>query len=288
MKLALGTAQFGLPYGIANSRGQVTQGDAAAIVQRARAAGIRTLDTAIAYGDSEQLLGAIGVRDWDIVSKLPGIPDGCTNVGDWVAASVRESLDRLKIERLYGLLLHRPGELVERRGADLYRALVAVRREGLITKIGVSVYDPSELDVLVPRFAIDLVQAPINLVDGRLLESGWLPRLPREGIELHARSVFLQGLLLMARDARPAKFARWSTLLSAYDDWLEHSGSTAVEACLQHVLSFGEVSKVIVGVDNVGQLEELIDASSGVCAGAPSALRCRDADLLNPARWAVL
>ena len=288
MKLALGTAQFGLSYGIANRTGQVACAEGAAIVQRARTAGIHTLDTAIAYGDSEQRLGAIGVSDWDIVSKLPDIPDGCADVGGWVAASVRESLNRLGVDRLYGLLLHRPGQLLEGPGAALYRALQSVKDQGLAERIGVSIYDPSELELLTPRFAIDILQAPVNLFDRRLIESGWLARLAGEGVEVHARSVFLQGLLLMPRETRPQKFSRWGALLGAYDAWLDQTGTNPMQACLSYVLGFPEITTVIVGVDSARQLEELIEASAGAAPPAPPELRCRDVDLLNPSRWATL
>ena len=288
MKLALGTAQFGLSYGIANRTGQVACAEGAAIVQRARAAGIHTLDTAIAYGDSEQRLGAIGVSDWDIVSKLPDIPDGCTDVGEWVATSVRESLSRLGVDRLHGLLLHRPGQLLDGRGAVLYRALQSAKREGLAERIGVSIYDPSELELLTPRFAIDIVQAPFNVIDRRLIESGWLARLAGEGVEVHARSVFLQGLLLMPRETRPQKFSRWSALLGAYDTWLDRTGTTPLQACLSYALGFPEIGKVIVGVDSARQLDELIGMSAAAAAPVPPDLQCRDVDLLNPSRWAAL
>ena len=288
MKLALGTAQFGLPYGIANRAGQVALDDAAAIVRRARAAGINMLDTAIAYGDSEQRLGSIGVRDWAIVSKLPPVPDACGNIVEWVSASVEKSLERLAVDRLYGLLLHSPGQLAEERGGELYRALSAVKDAGLVGKIGVSIYAASELDALVPRFPLDIVQAPFNVVDARLLESGWLARLAAARVEVHVRSVFLQGLLVMPPDARPSKFARWSGLLRAYDAWLERTGTTPLQACLRYVLGVPQIDKVIVGVETVSQLQELIDASAGGSVDAPAHLRCDDLDLVNPARWAAL
>ena len=111
-RLALGTVQFGLNYGIANQQGQVSHDEAKAILDHASAHGIDTLDAAIAYGNSEQRLGEIGVQHWQVVSKLPAIPEGCSDISQWVADSVKESLQRLKIKRLYGLLLHRPQQLL--------------------------------------------------------------------------------------------------------------------------------------------------------------------------------
>lgn len=288
MKLALGTAQFGLAYGIANQAGQVSRQEVERIVHRARAAGLTMLDTAMGYGDSEQRLGAIGMRDWHVVSKLPAIPGDCEDVGRWVSGAVEQSLQRLGVDRLYALLLHRPGELLEQRGAELYAALQSVRRAGLVERIGASIYAPSELDLLVPRFAFDVVQAPLNVVDARLIESGWLQRLARHGTEVHVRSVFLQGLLLMPPEARPVKFGRWSRLLESYDRWLARTGHTAAQACLGYVLGFPDVARVVIGVDTAAQLDQLVAAASASGVDVPVQLRCDDVDLINPARWAAL
>jgi aryl-alcohol dehydrogenase-like predicted oxidoreductase len=306
VKLALGTAQFGLPYGIANQTGQVSLEEASAILRLAHAHGIRTLDTAVAYGDSEQRLGDAGLnvwqdtwRDggqkeyrngwqdaWKIVSKLPEIPAG-VRVDNWVCDCVGRSLERLRVPTLYGLLLHRPLQLLEAGGDRLYAALQRLKDLGLAHRVGVSVYDPSELDLL-SRFSFDLVQAPLSIADRRLIESGWLARLAGRGTEVHVRSVFLQGLLVMPPSARPSKFARWSSLLRAYDSWLERTGATPVQACLRYALSVPEVSRVIVGVESAEQLQGLIDAAAGPSLPVPQQLQSTDGDLLNPARWAAL
>lgn len=288
MRLALGTAQFGLPYGIANQAGQVTRDEGKAMLQLAADNGIDTLDTAIAYGESEQRLGEIGVPDWQIVSKLPAIPDDCADISQWVAEAVDGSLRRLKVNRLYGLLLHRPQQLLEKGGDELYRALRQLRQADLVQKIGVSIYEPAELDAINSRFQLDLVQAPFNLMDRRLIESGWLERLKEQGTELHVRSIFLQGLLLMSPGERPRKFDRWATLWATYDAWLAHAGLTPAQACLQYALSFPEISKVIVGVDSLRQLKEILQSAEGTLPATLPDMCCADIDLINPARWAAL
>ena len=288
MRLALGTAQFGLSYGVANQAGQVTRQEAAAILQLAKDNGIDTLDTAIAYGDSEQRLGEIGIQGWQIVSKLPAIPDECADVWPWVTSAVDESLKRLNVQSLYGLLLHRPQQLMGKSGDGLYRVLQHLKQRGLVQKIGISIYDPSELDVLCDRFEFDLVQAPFNVLDRRLIDSGWLRRLRDQSIELHVRSVFLQGLLLMTRSSRPAKFDRWNGLWNDWEEWLAAVNLKPTEACILYALSFPEISRIIVGVDACQQLAELIDAAYGIAPEMPSTLKSNDMELLNPARWSTL
>ena len=288
MKLALGTAQFGLKYGIANQQGQVSHDEAKAALALARAHGMDTLDTAIAYGDSEQRLGEIGIRDWRVVSKLPAIPEGCSDIAQWVVAAVRDSLGRLRVENLYGLLLHRPQQLLEKNGDQLYRVLQRLKQDGLVQKIGISIYDPSELDNLCSSYQLDLVQAPFNIMDRRLIDTGWLTRLAEQGTELNVRSVFLQGLLLMAENDRPPKFDRWAPLWSEWHVWLGDTSLTSLQACLRYALSFSEISRVIVGVDSFNQLNEILQAAQGPAPQTRDALKTDDPDLLNPARWAIL
>ena len=172
-RLALGTAQFGMPYGIANRTGQVSDAEAQDILQQARGAGIDTLDTAMAYGESEARLGALGVRAWQVVTKLPAVDDHCADVHGWVQQSLASSLERLRVDRLYALLLHRPAQLLGSRGDEIFRALTDVKSQGVVGKIGVSIYAPAELEQLWPCFRPDLVQAPFNVLDRRLSDSGW-------------------------------------------------------------------------------------------------------------------
>lgn len=288
MKLALGTAQFGLNYGIANKHGQVPQDEAKAILDLAHASGMDTLDTAIAYGDSEQRLGEIGIQDWHIVSKLPAIPERCSDISQWAAQAVSKTLQRLKVESLYGLLLHRPQQLLEQDGDLLYRALQQLKRDGVVQKIGVSIYAPSELDALCSHYELDIVQSPFNIVDRRMLDTGWLSRLADQGTEVHVRSVFLQGLLLIKSSDRSRQFGRWDKLWSKWDEWLESTRQTPLQACLRYALSFSQISKVIVGVDSLPQLNEIHVARTGSIPQIPDGLSTSDLDLVNPANWASL
>ena len=203
MKLALGTVQFGQSYGVANKAGQVSAADAKTILEYAASNGIKMLDTAIGYGDSEQRLGEIGIPDWQVVSKIPAVPDGCGDISGWVSESVRSSLQRLGVPRLYALLLHKPQQLLGADGGRIYAAVQQLKENGLVQKIGVSIYAPVELDDLYQRYKFDVVQAPFNLLDRRLFDSGWMSRLADRGAELHASSVFLRGLLRMPPYARP-------------------------------------------------------------------------------------
>lgn len=286
-RLALGTVQFGLPYGIANANGQVGHDEAAAILAHAESVGLDLLDTAVAYGEAERRLGEIGIDHWRVVSKLPAVPQGCANISAWVEKSVDDSLERLGIEALYGLLLHRPQQLLGVHGEALYWACVALKNQRKVEKIGISVYGPDELEAIVSHFEMDLVQAPFNVLDRRLATSNWLTRLHDSGIEVHTRSVFLQGLLLMDETSRPAQFDSWQPLWTTWHRWLDENELSPLQASLGFVLSHPEIDQVVVGVDSLAQLESIlanIETSAGV---VPQSLISNDPNLINPSRWTV-
>lgn len=285
MKLALGTAQFGLDYGVANTVGRISTGVVGEILCRAQASGMDTLDTAIAYGDSESVLGSLGTQGWKVVSKLPAVPERCPDVGEWVRMQAKESLQRLGLPRLYGLLLHRPGQLLERIGLDLYAALQSLKAEGWVVKVGVSVYDPSELADFWPRYPFDIIQAPLNILDRRLVASGWAARLKNAGVEIHIRSAFLQGLLLMPANKRPNLFNRWPDIWQEWDRWLSATGLTPVQACLNYANALNEIDRVVVGVESVTQLNEILAAADGALDSLPLFKPLLDERLINPSSW---
>ncbi|MDR0701101.1 MAG: aldo/keto reductase [Azoarcus sp.] len=288
-KLALGTAQFGLSYGVANQNGKVAFKEVQRILSRAREAAIRVLDTAIGYGESEIVLGKIGISDFHVVSKLPGLPPDCPDIGQWVRRELANSLARLRIDHLEALLLHRPAQLQEARGEALYTALRDVQASGLVRKIGISIYTPDELDLLMARFEVDLVQAPLNLLDRRLVDSGWAARLTARSVELHTRSCFLQGLLLMSPTERPPGFQRFAACWRDWETWLRDTGLSPLKACLRYALSQSEARQIIIGIDSSTQMDEILaTAEEDALPNLPVWTEPPDPLLLNPSCWSAL
>lgn len=287
-RLGIGTAQFGLPYGIANSGGQVSDLESRQILERAWAAGVNTLDTANAYGVSEERLGMVGVGNWRVISKLRAIPNDCLDIEAWLFSSLESCLQRLCLKKIAGLLLHHPEQILQPFGPTIYKALQQAKAAGLVEKIGVSIYDPNDLGELTSRYDFDLVQAPLNVLDRRLVESGWLGRLQAAKIEVHVRSIFFQGLLLLGPEKRPAKFSRWNTVWEVWDEWLNKTGQTALESCLQFVWRVPGLDRVIVGFDCLAQLDEVLNSINLKESARAPTLECDDVDLLNPSRWNYL
>ena len=280
--------QFGLPYGIANQNGQVSRKDVKGIIELAALSAIDTLDTAIDYGESEACLGQVGVHTFKVITKLPALPNNVADVRLWVREQMQASMQRLNVTSIYGLLLHRPQQLLGSKGTELARAIEQLKAEGLVIKTGVSIYSPSELDSVLNVCHIDLVQAPFNLIDQRLKSSGWMQKLHDAGIEVHVRSVFLQGLLLMPATAIPEKFKFWLPLLNTWHSWLYENKTTAVQACIEFVQAQPQINKIVVGVESVHQLKQLIQATKEQSNTVWPDINCSDERLINPSNWNTL
>jgi aryl-alcohol dehydrogenase-like predicted oxidoreductase len=285
MRLALGTVQFGLDYGIANAQGQVAPAEVASILALAQQMGIRTLDTAINYGQSESVLGQCGIAEWQVVTKLPALPEAVGDVTAWVQTHMRQSLARLGVASVHAVLLHRPQDLLGAQGRALLSGLKDLQLQGLAAKMGVSVYSPEELEVFFDLHRFDIVQAPFSILDQRLQTSGWLAKLHAMGVEVHTRSAFLQGLLLMQPTQRSQKFQRWQAVWQCWEDWLASQGMTALQACLRYPLSEPAIDKVVIGVDSAMHLQQILDAAIGTMPPPPNWPLPLDLELLLPSLW---
>lgn len=284
-KLAIGTAQFGLNYGINNHTGQVSSAEIQRILKAAKQAGTSTLDTAIAYGESEQALGNNDLSSFGLITKLPAVPENCLDVSQWVNEQITGSLARLNIKTLDAVLLHRPEQLLQSNGAALYQALQQLKHSGKCQRIGVSIYAPEELAPLIAHFDFDVVQLPMNVFDQRALHSGWLKRLHNKGIAVHVRSLFLQGLLLMPEEKRPISFSTWQSQWQAWQQWLSEQNISPLEGCLRPFLTMPEIEKLVIGIDSLGQFTEIAQVFSQPELAFPQELSCTDVQLLNPSLW---
>ena len=278
MRLALGTVQFGLDYGISNHDGQVSDEELDAIIALARQAGIDTLDTAQAYGNAEQRLGQRDITDFTLIDKLaPGLP-----LSD-VKAALNNSLHWLGRKRLDGLLLHRSQDT----SPALFELLTDLQQQGAIGKLGISVYSPEELDTWsAAGYPLELVQLPANLLDQRFLRTGWLDKLVDMGCEIHVRSLFLQGLLLMQPAQRPDYFQRFATALERFDHW--HPSVAPLGRALSIMTALPQVSRFVVGVCHAQELAAIVAASQvqHECYEADIAhLASMEQELINPGLW---
>lgn len=284
-KYTIGTAQFGMVYGISNCGEPIEYDQVASIIRYASALGINTLDTAVSYGFSESILGRVGLSHWNAITKLPPVPVDCDSICGWIDEMVAGSLSRLGITKLEGLLLHAPGQLLEANGEEIYYALKRQKHLGKTRKIGISIYCPSELDVLLRRYQVDIVQAPLNVYDRRLIDSGWLSKLRLRGVEVHVRSIFLQGLLLMRPEELPERLAGLHDLHLQWFNWLESKNLSALEACLAFVNAQSEIDRIIVGVHSTSQLLEMFQGVRKKTVAVPSHISSSTIEHIDPRLW---
>jgi aryl-alcohol dehydrogenase-like predicted oxidoreductase len=279
MKLALGTVQFGIDYGITNRDGQASTDEVRKILNFSKENGIDTLDTASGYGDSERVLGEIGVNDYQVITKTESLELGVNGV----IQSFKQSLNNLKIDSVNGLLI-RAKDVQEKEADSLYEALERLKKEGLINKIGFSAYTPEQVDFLIANFDFDLIQVPFNVFDSRLIQGRQLQALKNKNVEVHVRSVFLQGALLDFGNL-PKYFSTWDQQFKGYQSMVKESGLSLLEYALNFVLNIKEIDKVLVGVSSERQLREIVQAVRS--RDTLEAYPINDINLLNPSLWKV-
>lgn len=290
-RLGLGTVQFGLDYGISNRSGRPSTEEVRAMLADAAAAGIEVLDTAPIYGDAETRIGEAMPAEarFRIVTKT--MPVNAEEVGADDARrlldDVEQSRRRLRCDRLHGLLAHRAADLFKPGGERLIEAMEEARRRGWVERVGASVYGAEDIDALLRLWTPGLVQLPMNALDQRLCRSGHLQKLSDLGVEIHARSAFLQGLLLMEPEQTPAFFAPIRPTLAALRAGWHDAGLTPVEGALAHVFALPQVATIVVGATKSAELRETIAAANTALARRPSAPPTIDvaACYLNPALW---
>jgi hypothetical protein len=283
-RFALGTVQFGLDYGISNTHGQVASNEAHKILSTALKFGINTFDTAIAYGESENVLGTnLSQNNVNIITKI-SIKD-CHNKS--IKTLIESSLKRLKKKKLYAVLLHDPNELLSKY-AEKNHSLLKTLKPNFCDKIGVSVYHPEQLIAIIENFDIDIVQIPVNIFDQRFLNKQLLQRLKEKNIEIHARSLFLQGLLLMNDVHRPENFNTFKTTFKQYDDFCTHNKISKLLACLSFAKANKEIDKFVVGACSNNELLEIIEGykyAPKLSLTSFNRLHSTEQNLINPSIW---
>lgn len=282
-KLALGTAQFGMPYGVANQKGQVQPKEITAILSLAQTKGINTLDTAKVYGTSEEVIGnylrVYSNTSWQIITKI-------SDDQKRISRQIQDSIEKLTI--CPNSVLAHSAELFLN---DVFQEeLQKVREHYPISSTGVSLYNEDEINqVLDSDFKPGIIQLPLNILDTRLYRRGMLRQLDEEGIKIHVRSVFLQGLFYLPEVELKHRFSHAVPYLNKLNSIAAGSGLTLAELSLLWLNSLNEVSKIVIGVDSATQLKQHLETlkknvGADVIQEALS-VRYENEKVLNPALW---
>lgn len=284
-KICLGTAQFGMDYGIANSRGQMPRDSVFKVLEYASIAGIDTLDTAYEYGDSEEIIGGYlknSNNKFKIISKMPKVNSSM----DDPVSYFQKSLKRLKQDKIYGCLM-RDSEIA--RYEELYKKLLVIKKDGLIEKIGLSLYTTDSLDrVLKLDLPVDILQAPYNIFDRRF--ERYFPALKARGIDIYTRSVFLQGLFFLGKKRVAKDFSAASFAISRLCAVSAECGIPVAALCLSFVMLNNNIDNVIIGVDSLAQFKENLDSLKYVnrvrqLEDSLKALEIEKEEIILPYKW---
>jgi aryl-alcohol dehydrogenase-like predicted oxidoreductase len=199
-----------------------------------------------------------------------------------VLQSFHQSLADLNTANVDGLLIHNIDEIKDKQFDALYEELEKLKQDKIINKIGFSTYTPDQVDFLLDNFDFDLIQVPFNVFDTRLIDGGQLQALKNQNIEVHARSVFLQGLLLDFKHLGNY-FSKWTKEFDSYQETVQDSELSLLEYALNFALNTSELDKVLVGVDNANQLLDIVNSST--MSVNLNEFSINDVGLLNPVYW---
>ena len=273
-KIVLGTVQFGLHYGV-NSAGRPSEEAVKGILAEAAKGGITALDTSSAYGNSEEILGKCATPDegFKIVSKYS---KGETSVAEMFNGSLR----RLKVKQLYGYLLHHFE--VYKNNPKVWDEFIALKESRKVQKIGFSLYTPEELQFILDHNSpFNLIQVPFNIFDKKFLP--YMKELHEKGVEIHVRSTFLQGLFFKDREALPEKLKPMKKYLLQLDEFSKKSGLSISEIALNYNLQNPYIDGVLIGVDNVSQLQTNLASVKDIPIDIE--IDVKEQELLNPVNW---
>lgn len=272
-KIGLGTVQFGMPYGVSNVIGQTSPKEVDGILKFSLYSDITYLDTAPVYGNAETVLGNIGVEKFKVISKF--MPP---NENEGLNIQFEKTLADLKVDSLYGYIAHRPLQMLENKRQ--WEDLLILKDEKKIKKIGFSFNQPKELNLLLQnKMMPDLIQVPFNYFDNRFEED--LIKLKESGCEIHARSPFLQGLFFTNPHKLPPFF---NEIKENILELKQVHGEMLSAVLLKYVLSRDFIDMVIMGVENLSQLQKnLIDLSTADIL-APEEFNFSES-ILMPSNW---
>ncbi|VXC13246.1 Predicted oxidoreductase [Flavobacterium sp. 9AF] len=282
MKLALGTVQFGLKYGISNNKGVPTDSDLKAIFHTSIANNICTFDTAIAYGNAEERISNFLPFHADIISKFPK-----TDSKSELETIILNSISRLKRDNLYGFMAHNGDFLIE--NPQLWEVLVKLKQENKIQKIGYSLYTTEQLEhLLTLKLIPDIIQIPFSLLDQKF--GPYFKDLKSKGVEIHCRSVFLQGLYFLDLNALPEKIVPLKNELFQLRQIAKKYEINMNDLALNFAYTNSYIDKVVIGVENAIQLEENILSiqnwkSNDFIFEEINAIQVMHKELLNPVNW---
>ena len=283
MKLVIGSAQLGMNYGLFNNR-KINHKEFKKIEKLVLKSKINFIDTAISYGDSENIIGSSKLKNLHIITKIKLPSKKNIQVRDWALKEISKSLYKLKIKKIYGVLIHDYKDLLGKYGKDYLLSLQELKKKKIVKKIGISIYDPHEIQKVWKFWKPDLIQVPFNPLDNRIVDSGWVDVLRKFKVKIFARSIFLQGLLINKHNSFIIN-KNYKILLNQFKNWCYKNNISLLQACIHFVKQFKKIDYLVVGFNNYNQLKEIIDVFKKKQIIIPSNFSTNKKNLIDPRKW---
>ena len=282
--LILGCARFSGIYGVGNSS-EVSKKNVHEIINKNRKL-IKGIDTAIAYEKVNDKLKNLNLKKFKISTKVPRINVNVKGFEKNILNIIFKQIQLLDIKSFDVIYLHSPNQLINKNHKDVLSVLKKCKKLKFTKKIGVSVYNPSELRKILKVFIPDVVQFPLNILDRRFLDKKIIKLIKKNNIIPYARSIFLQGLLLKDIKKLPKYFFKWKKLFLEYDKWIKDSKISKLEGCLSILNSSPIKINLILGVENNSQFKKIYNKINTKIS-VPKKLYSEDKKLLNPYLWKI-
>jgi aryl-alcohol dehydrogenase-like predicted oxidoreductase len=283
MKLVIGSAQLGMSYGLFNKK-KISIKEFKKIEKLVLNSNINFIDTATSYGDSEIIIGNSDLKNLNIITKTKLPKNKNIDIKNWLSKEIIRSLKRLKVKKIYGVLIHDYKDILGKRGKAYLLSLQQLKKKKIVDKIGISIYDPKELKKIWKFWKPDLVQAPLNPIDNRILNSNWLNVLKKNRIKIYARSIFLQGILINDYSSLGIN-KKYKLILDKLKNWCYKNNISMLRACIDFVRQFKEIDYLVVGFNNYNQLKEIISAFKKKKINVPKIFYSNKKKLIDPREW---
>jgi len=245
---------------------------------------IRFIDTASNYGDSESTIAKSKLSSLNVITKIKLPKNKNINLENWTYQKIIGSLSKLKTKKVYALLIHNYEDLLGKRGKNYLSSLKKLKKKKFINKLGLSIYDPKEIKKIWKFWKPDIIQVPFNVIDNRIINSGWLKKLKKFKIKIFARSIFLQGLLVRRHDNLKFK-KKYKKVLDRFKDWCFKKNISTMKGCLHFVKQYKKIDSFIVGFNSYKQLKQIIDCYEEKQFKVPQIFSFNDLNLIDPRRW---
>jgi aryl-alcohol dehydrogenase-like predicted oxidoreductase len=285
MKLVIGSAQIGMIYGLFNDK-KISKKEFKKIEKLVTKSNINFIDTASKYGNSENIIGNSKLKNLNIITKIKLPKNKNIYVKNWAPIEISKSLKKLKINKIYGVLIHDYRDLLGRYGKKYMLSLQELKRKNIIKKIGISVYESKEIKKIWKFWIPDIIQVPFNALDTRILDSGWIDILKKFKVKIFVRSIFLQGLLI--NENNYFKISKnHKIILNKFRNWCYKNNISLLQACLHFVKQFKKIDYLVVGFNNYNQLTEIINVFKKKQIIIPNNFSTNKINLIDPRTWSL-